>query len=295
MKTRILPALSLALFSSALAPTSAGVLLNDTWADGSRAEQNLPNQSAWYASSASSLAASPGAMTGTATSSSRMWMTYFAEPASPAQLAVGEALKVTLDFTLQNVVTTPATSRGLRIGLYNWSEASLARQSADSFSTSGLGDNATGYMLNMNVAQSFTTDNPIQLLERTDLANANLMGSTSQYTSLGSGGGKTDDPAFTAGTPYTLELSIVRSAADSVDVSAAFSSSGWSATYKATDSSGAAFAFDTLAIRVNKSTDAAETFTFTRCNVEVVPEPGVLALMGAGLVGLALYRSRRGR
>ncbi|HNQ89066.1 MAG TPA: PEP-CTERM sorting domain-containing protein [Verrucomicrobiota bacterium] len=293
MKTILLPLWSAILIP--FAPGHAATLLHDTWADGSRAEQGLPAQSAWYASSASSLSASAGSLVGTATSSSRMWLTYFADPGSVASLGVGETLKVSLDFTLQNVTAAPATSRGMRIGLYNWSESALARQAADSFSTSGLGDQATGYMLNMNVAQSFTTDNPIQVLERTDVANANLMGSTSQYTTLGSGGGKTGDPGFADGTPYTLELSVMRTAADSVDITADFSSGTWHATYTASDLAGAATAFDTLAIRVNKSTDAAETFSFSRCKVEVVPEPGVLLLLGAGLAALKVSRNRRVR
>ncbi len=85
-----------ALFAHVLSG-HATVLLDDTWLDGTRTETNLPEESAWFASTASSLAAATNLMTGTIpTTSSRHWWTYFTSSGnSPATLNIGETLRVT--------------------------------------------------------------------------------------------------------------------------------------------------------------------------------------------------------
>ncbi|MBU6409647.1 MAG: hypothetical protein KGJ60_06530 [Verrucomicrobiota bacterium] len=97
------------------------VLLDDTWATGTRSTQNLPSQSAWYASSGSTLAATTGAMTGTDGTGSVEWRTYFT-PNTPQTLNVGDRLQVSLTLKLAGVNTGGAsTSRGVRIGLFDFS------------------------------------------------------------------------------------------------------------------------------------------------------------------------------
>ena len=269
-------------------PGSSAVLLDDQWIDGSRNEQNLPTESAWFASTASSLTAASGSMTGIGTTSSRLWLTYFTAGGAPATLGIGETLRATLTFTPTSVVTAPGTSRGLRIGLYNFSAAGATRLTADTFSTSGVGTNVPGYMLNMNFAQTFTIDNPLQHMERTDVANTNLMGSTSQYTSLGTGpSGVLNSPAFASGTQYTLEFDIIRTAADSVDVVTKFTGGSLNLAFTTSDTSGANLSFDALAIRLNNQNDAAASFNFSEFKVELlpIPEPGTLALAALGALG----------
>jgi hypothetical protein len=288
--------LTLATFGF-LFPASAAILLNDSWTDGSRNEQNLPGESAWYASTASSLTASSGSMLGIGTTSSRLWLTYFTPAGTPASLGIGEAIRATLTFTPTNVAAAPSTTRGLRIGLYNFSAAGAVRQTADTFSTAAIGTNVPGYMLNMNFAQTFTIDNPLQHMERTDVPNANLMGSTAAYTSLGTGpSGVLNNPAFISGNPYTLEFSITRTGADSVNITTLFSGQSFSVSLSTSDNSGANLNFDALAIRVNNVNDAAEFFNFSNLKVELlpVPEPSTLALVGLGVLGwLARNRMRR--
>ena len=278
-------------------PGSAAVLLDDNWADGSRNEQNLPGQSAWYASTASSLTASPGSMLGIGTTSSRLWLTYFTLVGSPVSLGIGDVLKATMTFTPTNVAAAPSTTRGLRFGFYNFSAAGATRQTADTFSTSAIGTNVPGYMLNMNFAQTFTIDSPLQHMERTDVTNANLMGSTSQYTSLGTGpAGVSNNPAFTSGSQYTLQFSITRTGADSVNLTTLFSGNNFSVSFSSSDSSGVTTNFDGFAIRVNNQNDAAEFFKFSNFKVELipVPEPSTLALVALGaLAVIARKRMRR--
>src|SRR6185436_13657156 len=126
----------------------------------------------------------------------------------------GDTLKASLVFTATNIATAPGTGRGLRIGLFNFSEAGANRVSADGFSTGAGGGapgaNVTGYMINMNFAQTNTINNPLQIMKRTDLPNVNLLGATAAYSSLSTGGGLLGAAAFSNDVPYTMELSVKR-------------------------------------------------------------------------------------
>ena len=84
-------------FAAVLALTqsaSAQIQVSDTWTDGSRNEQNLPGESAWYAASSSTLSASAGSLTGTVGSGSSLWLTYFTPVGTPAALGVGDTLRI---------------------------------------------------------------------------------------------------------------------------------------------------------------------------------------------------------
>src|SRR5947207_2109993 len=63
-------------------PGRAAVILDDTWADGTRTNTALPNESAWFASSSASLTATTNSMTGALGTTSRTWWTYFTTNAS---------------------------------------------------------------------------------------------------------------------------------------------------------------------------------------------------------------------
>jgi hypothetical protein len=236
-------------------------------------------------------------MLGIGTTSSRLWLTYFTLVGSPVSLGIGDVLKATMTFTPTNVAAAPSTTRGLCFGFYNFSAAGATRQTADTFSTSAIGTNVPGYMLNMNFAQTFTIDSPLQHMERTDVTNANLMGSTSQYTSLGTGpSGVSNSPAFTSGSQYTLQFSITRTGADSVNLTTLFSGNNFSVSFSSSDTSGVTTNFDGFAIRVNNQNDAAEFFKFSNFKVELipVPEPSTLALVALGALGvIARKRMRR--
>lgn len=260
------------------------VLVNDTWAGGSRSVQNLPSQSAWFAASAGTLTASAGA-------GSSLWLTYFTPSGSPATLGIGDSLRATLVFTPTAVATAPTTSRGFRLGLYDYSAST--RVNADGFSTTGAnGTGVTGYMLNMNFAQTFTTASPLQLMERTNIASSNLMGATGDYASLGSGGGLSGDPGFTDGRSYTLQLSVTRTAADSVSIAAQILGNTSPIQFTATDPSGASFAFDALAIRPANAASSAGQFVFNSFKAELqpVPEPASLSLLGLAATAVLAHR-----
>jgi hypothetical protein len=270
---------------SAVASAYAQVLLDDTWTDGDRTDTNLPEESGWYANTVGTpgtptLSASLGFLTGNVrmfdtNTSSRLWITHFTPAGAPAELALGETLKLTLVLTASNMTLSPGTSRGLRIGLFNFSESGAARVSGDGFSTGGgsgaPGADVTGYMLNLNFAQAFTINNPLQIMKRTDLATNNLMGASAAFSTISSGGGLAGTPGFSNGVPYTFELSVKRNEA-TVDITTSFSdTNGWSISHTATDSSSPTFRFDGLAIRPNSVADTADSFTFSRCKAELIP------------------------
>src|SRR6185503_5187527 len=161
----------------------------------------LPEEAAWYGSTAAggaTLSAVPGALNGLVrvfetNTSSRLWITHFTPAGIPAELSLGDTLKASLVFTATNIATAPGTGRGLRIGLFTLSEPGAARVSADGFSTGAGGGepgaNVAGYMVNMNFAQAFTINNPIEIMKRTETANINLLGATAVFTRIGATGG----------------------------------------------------------------------------------------------------------
>jgi hypothetical protein len=187
-------------------------------------------------------------------------------------LAIGDTLKATLVFVPSNV-TASSGSRGMRIGLFNFSESGASQVAADGFSTGAgggaQGTNVTGYLLNMNFAESLSA-NPLQIMKRTDLGTNNLMGALAVFTSLGSGGGPAG-PGFKSGEPYTFEFTLVRGEGG-VEITTRFSdTNGWSIAHTVTDANNPNLRFDGLALRPNAVADSAQAFTFTQCKVELLP------------------------
>lgn len=272
----------MALFLSS--SLSGEVLLDDDWDDADRTDTNLPQESAWYGSTAFStntLTAFAGGLranvmmvdTNNNTNvSSRLWITHFTPNGSPAALAIGDTLKATLMFIPSNV-TASTTARGLRIGLLNFSEPGASRVAADGFSTGAgggaPGTNVTGYILNMNFGETLI-GNALQIMKRTDVTNINLMGALAVFTSLGSGGGGAG-PGFKNGESYKFEF-IVKRLEAGVEITTRFSdTNGWSISHAATDANNPYLNFDGLAIRPNGVLETAHAFTLTGFKVEHLP------------------------
>jgi hypothetical protein len=283
MKTQFHMAVLLSLILCFSLPGTAATLVDDSWTDGTRDDTNLPEESAWFANNAAgspTLSAGADSLTGyvrmfETNTSSRLWITHFTPAGSPVVLTPGETLKVTLVFQAIGITASPNTVRGLRIGLFNFSEPGAARVNGDGFSTGAGGGapgaNVTGYMLNMNFAQSFTVTAPLQTMKRTDTANLNLMGSSAVFTTLSSGGGPSGVPGFSDGAQYTFEFSARRLEA-ATEITTKFSdANGWSISHTAIDATNPTFAFDGFAIRPNSVADTAEFFGFTRFKAETVP------------------------
>jgi hypothetical protein len=247
-------------------------LLDDTWSTGVRNSQALPTRSAWFASSASSLLAAAGSMTGSLTTSSRLWLTYFtASATSPVHLTTGQTLKVSLTFTPGNVSTAPTNTITLRLGLFDYADGGT-RVAADTFSSSdGKGANVLGYGLFMNFTATFTDDTPLHVEKRTTLTDTNLIGRTGDYTTIPTNGpiGQLGKPGFVSGTKYTLVFLLSQNAA-STDISAAVSGGSLNISNMVTDTSGLITNFDAFAIRADNATESAGSFQFTEMKVELL-------------------------
>ncbi len=110
----------------------AGVIVNDTWSDGTRSDPASPTysengtdsdsdgdiESAWFSSSAAAMTPSVHHLTMTQQASSSSYTTYFTPEASPVNLAnVGDSMKLTWVFT-PNVSTAQSnTSQNFRLAV----------------------------------------------------------------------------------------------------------------------------------------------------------------------------------
>ena len=262
---------------------STNLFLDARWMDGLRTNTSLPADSAWYASKASSLTAVTNSLIGLPDppgGSTLNWWTYFTTNAAGAvRLNVYDTLRVTLAFTPYGV-NAGNSSGGLRLGLYN--STNSTRTVRDGVSPNGT--NVMGCMLGMNFGQVF--GGSMQFYQRTNVPGANLMVSTtSDYTSLGSGGTATGDAGFSNGIPYVLQLLIHRNAS-SFDLTATIAgTNGWGKSLAApwTDTNYLTCAYDTFGVRAFTNGLTCTNFTFTQFKVELVatnnhpPVPGSYA------------------
>jgi hypothetical protein len=289
MKTNLLSSRAVLLMAIScwltlhLAPARAGVIVDDTWADGTRTNTALPNETAWFASSANSLTNyAPGSMTGISDlTASRTWLTYFTT--NPAvDLAVGETLKVTLVFIPTNVaVFAGGTQYGLRFGLFDFADGGTRATADGTFvgGTTGSGTNVTGYMLNQSFYTVFPVDGPMQFWARTNLPSGNLMGSTVNfYGQVGASGpaGYLNAPGFVSGMQYTLEFSAARTASNSVTLSARITGTNLDLFNSFIDTNYFCHRFDCFAVRTGNATNSAASLTFKEFRIELSGVPGVI-------------------
>ena len=258
--------------------TPEGLLVDDRWADGDRTTGPVAiSNSVWFASSSSSMVFINGMLYGMPESaSSRLWIGYFTEDTTanlPVHLDVGKSLKATW---VWNSTQIAATGGNLRLGLFDYADGGT-RVTGDNFGSgsTGNGDNVRGYMLTLDYAQTFTDDTPLELRARTILDSVNLMGSTANYpVSLASGpSGMAGATAFLDYTNYTLEITVTRTAPNSVDLTASITGTGTNWTITATDNTYAYHRFDAFAIRPNSQETTAFDFVFNQFKVEVLQAP----------------------
>jgi hypothetical protein len=210
-----------------------------------------------------------------ASGTSLLWLGYFTETNTPpVHLALGRAIRSTLRFKPTGFVSH-TNNAGLRFGMFDYADGGV-RITADGAAVSGSQGNGVGvrgYMFNLDFGPNFSVNSPLQLLVRNNLGDNNLMGTTGDYLSLGSGpagGGFSNAPAFTGGTEYTLVFTVARIADNSVTVTAAISGGGTNWTHSVTETNFAYRRFDSFAIRPNSLETSADLFNFSEFKVEVV-------------------------
>lgn len=271
--------------------TPTGVIMDDNFnweTDGQRGALPVTTtHSVWFTAPPSeNLTDYPGPdMIGTPlTGSSSLYLGYFVNEANgtngisavtnlPVHLDVNRAIKVTLLFT---PVGAHTNNGPLRFGLFDYADGGvlLTNDSSLASGSAGNGRNVRGYMLSVDFGTTFTANSPLSLSARFGLADNNLMGTTSDYISMGSGpsgGGYTNAPAFQAGTLYTLVFQVTRIAVSSVRVTATITNAaGTNWTYSSIETNYAYHRFDAFGIRPNSLETSANTFTFPEFKVEVI-------------------------
>lgn len=300
-----------ALFATA-GNAQAGVLVNDTWLDGTDSDPAAPVysengvhgdgdgnlESAWYQGGTGSLnPVGPGGplradMTGGTSSAS--WTTYYTPEAGQVTLQQGETLRITWQFTPTGVNATN-TSQGLRVAVVDSPDA--ARLTAEG----APGDGAyTGYAMFMNMGQTLGHSSSFRLMER-NVASGNLLASSGNWTSLGSTGATNGNDGYDDGTSYTFTMELTRNSSDALEIvsrmgGGTLDNDGLAEViFTDTTPNSGSFTFDTFAVRPLTPATTAQIFNTTLFQVEhvAIPEPSSLALLGLG--GLAALRRRRAR
>src|SRR5262245_22247966 len=249
------------------------VLLDDKWADGSRAESKRPAEAAVWAGRKADVAAKTGALATTMANSSQKIWTYFTDK-DPVTLGVGQKLVVTVSF-IPRVKLAETTSRSFRVGVFN--DSNSPRVEADVNSDGGGSDapwkDAKGYAVQMLLTggESSSTK-PLDLGKRTNMESQSLLGTSGDYAKV-SGGQPT---VFAIDKEYTLTLEIARVSESQVDLAATIRQgkdelSSWSVIDDG-NSLGADPVydkFDQLFIRINNNTTTADKIEFTNFKVEL--------------------------
>jgi hypothetical protein len=223
------------------------VLLDDTWASGSRTNQNLPTSSAWWSSDVGNPVASPGSMIVTVGVSSVMALTYFTDYSDfPVQLNVGDTLTATFDFIFDGITAAGSSSQGFRFGLFNFADSSLnpKRVTADGFGGSSQGNGVQGYALFGKVYGTFSDDQPIDIRKQTNLSSGNLIGTSADWTSVDKEHLSTGSfSGFANLTPYSLQMILQRNSLTSLTITVTWSNmiSGATLSESFTDNSAVNF------------------------------------------------------
>jgi pectate lyase len=258
----------------------ADILLDDTWADGTRTNQTLPVESAWWFSYSAATAQTNFLFVPMRSDNSALLgITYFTDgTTNPVRLAVGESLTVSLRLVLSNVPPQNALP-GFRAGLFDFADSSLSpkRVSADGFSNSSQGSGVQGYALFLNMGTTFNDQVPMRLMKRTGLSNTSLLGASAAWTELGVPFlvQTADFPGFTDGEEYLWQMMLARTNATTIVISTLWSNttSGATMSYSQTDSSATNFSFDGLALRPLNTNTAAAGYTFREARVDYAAIP----------------------
>ena len=311
MKKTLIHLTFVAVFGMVLS-VHGNILVNDTWLDGTRtdpastvySEYGVDSdfdgniESAWYRGGTGTLdPVGPGGPLrgdlGAGGTGSGSWTTFFAPGATAVNLAnVGDRLTVTWAFTLQNVGAVNS-SQNFRVALVDTPEADrlLADGSPPSSTYAGY-----GMLNNMGVTLGRTT--PFRIVERSAPATSSaLLSATGSWATSADDTVTVGDPGYAADTLYTFVMSLTRTALG-LDIASSITggSLGGDGTLVASfsDTTPNTYSYDTFAIRPSSAVGTAQIFDTTLFKVEVVqvPEPGTLALLSLGGLGLLLRRRK---
>lgn len=291
------PSLAYALVMLAGLPAQATTILADTFADGERDTQSLPNSSQWFFGgngSTLSVVAPGGPLRmdfGTNTGSASM-TTYFAAPGSAVTLVnPGDVFKLTWQFSVTGLGAAN-TSQNFRIAVVDTPDANRV-------ATNTAPGNAAyaGYAMFMNMsAGNLGGSSPFQLMERTAPATESaFLSAGASWTGLANGA-TSGQAGYVEGTTYFYTMQFTLNSLGGLDIVSQMSGGSFNgtgtATVSFTDTAPNSLSFDTFGIRPSTAAGTAAVFNTQSLTVEFIPEPSTTGLFGAGLLGLCLRRRR---
>lgn len=308
----LLAALAVSVMMFAGAPSHAVILVSDTWDDGTDDDPASPDyaenggvvpdgdgelESAWFNGGNGTLdpvgAGGPerGAFVDGTVTSSASWTTYFTPESGQVVLAnTDDQIKVTWVFQLTNI-NAQNSSQNLRLALVD-------TPGADRISSGSPGSaDYTGYGMFINVGQLLGRSDPFELMERAD-TNGALLSSSGEWAPLIEDG---DDDAtgYAEATDYTFMMSITRTALGELQVDASMAGGSLNGTgllsvsFLDTTPNNGGYTFDTFSLRPSGATSTAEIFDTSLFQVEFIPEPASIALLGLGTLLVTARRARR--
>jgi hypothetical protein len=297
---------SLALVVTLLAPLAgAGVIVDDSWADGDRANTaGDPLDSNWWTSAASSgievAVGSLGMVTGT---SGRGIHTVF-----PTQslASVGDKIVATYTFTTPATVGTGGTA-AFRVGLFDTLgraalDADVPASSGSPNAVYGWGTGAggpgtaglPGYMMDMDVGTG-TEDLSFRAHDAgTVVPTGRLMGTTTGFASISPTG---PDGAYTfaPNTTYTGSLTLERISATDMQITGTLGAASHTVTdaFDSIDVGMLAFWANSNIFGSSSTPGAADNgIDFSNVKIEFIPVPEPTSLSVLGIATLLLARRR---
>jgi hypothetical protein len=249
------------------------VLLDEKWADGSRAESKLPKESAVWIGRKTDVSLKPGVLSTILTPASQKIWTYFSDK-GPVTLKVGQKLMASVSFIPRGKLSE-STSRSLRIGLFH--DASSPRVEKDLNHDGGGPDapwtDAKGYAVQALVAGGeYASTKPFDLGKRINLESKSLLGASGDYSKVSGG----EPVALALDKEYTITLEIDRISESQTDVTVGYwhdkkQLSTWSVTddgdYLGTEP--VYDKFDLLYVRLANNSTLADKIDFTNFKVDV--------------------------
>ena len=291
---RTLPLLIAVLVTPAM--LLAQVIVDDSWADGNRANTGSLQADWWSSTSTGNNSVEVGAgylglVTGT---SGRGLHGTFA----PQTLEIGNTLTATFSFTTPATVGTESGGGGFRFAIADFNNAGLAAdlQSGSTF-VQPLFQNLPAYMVDFDVNRPGIADDTSIRKHTTPNTTGRFMGTTGEWTQLGT---STDvDYTFAPNTAYVAVISLTRTGTDSMDVFGSLSQGSTLLTsYTFSDTSSIVNHLGLVGVWANSTLFGTSPtigqpdngIDFTNFKVELIPEPSAIALLALGAAGLVLRR-----
>ncbi len=283
--------------AACIALASAGnaqVLVNETFADGNRTNQNPPNSLAWYASSTigTRWTVSNNVLYDDSAARSNGLAGYFTNVGESVTLTIGQTIVASYDINMQINTGANSANNVLTFGLFDSKEAAN-RQTGDG--VGGTTPTSTGYAFFLDLASTGTQSLELSKRDKLDQGGA-LITNDRDFTRMIS---STQADLLVSDKDYHLEFSIERTgeteAVITITITGGDLTSAMTTTF--TDSNSTYFSYDTIAFSTFQGNagilPGVGYAEFSNIGVSVIPEPAAAGLLVGALGLLVAIRRRR--